>query len=142
SPKEEDLPLMDTDPGRVRARAYDLVCNGWEIAGGSIRIHRRDVQEKMFSLLRISPEEAQDRFGHMLEAFEYGAPPHGGIAPGIDRTVMILADERDIREVIAFPKTKTASDPLFGAPSTVSDAQMKELHIALRPGVVIPKESP
>ncbi len=142
SPKEEDLPLMDSDPGRVRARAYDLVCNGWEIAGGSIRIHRRDVQEKMFSLLRISPEEALDRFGHMLEAFEYGAPPHGGIATGLDRTVMILADERDIREVIAFPKTKTASDPLFGAPSTVSDAQLKELHIALRPGVVIPKESP
>ena len=142
SPKEEDLPLMDSDPGRVRARAYDLVCNGWEIAGGSIRIHRRDVQEKMFSLLRIAPEEAQDRFGHMLEAFEYGAPPHGGIATGLDRTVMLLAGERDIREVIAFPKTKTASDPLFGAPSTVSDAQLKELHIALRPGVVIPKESP
>jgi len=142
SPKEEDLPLMDSDPGHVRARAYDLVCNGWEIAGGSIRIHRRDVQEKMFSLLRIAPAEAQDRFGHMLEAFEYGAPPHGGIATGLDRTVMLLAGERDIREVIAFPKTKTASDPLFGAPSTVSDAQLKELHIALRPGVVVPKESP
>ncbi|MGQ9573368.1 MAG: aspartate--tRNA ligase, partial [Dehalococcoidia bacterium] len=141
SPKEEDLPLMDTDPGNVRARAYDLVCNGWEIAGGSIRIHRRDVQEKMFGLLRIAPEEAQDRFGHMLEAFEYGAPPHGGIATGLDRTVMLLAGERDIREVIAFPKTKTASDPLFGAPSTVSDAQLRELHIMLRPGVIIPKES-
>jgi aspartyl-tRNA synthetase len=142
SPKEEDLPLMDSDPGRVRARAYDLVCNGWEIAGGSIRIHRRDVQEKMFSLLRIAPEEAQERFGHMLEAFEYGAPPHGGIATGLDRTVMLLASERDIREVIAFPKTKTASDPLFGAPSTVSDAQLKELHIALTPEAVISKESP
>jgi aspartyl-tRNA synthetase len=142
SPKEEDLPLMDSDPGRVRARAYDLVCNGWEIAGGSIRIHRRDVQEKMFGLLRIAPEEAQERFGHMLEAFEYGAPPHGGIATGLDRTVMLLAGERDIREVIAFPKTKTASDPLFGAPSTVSDAQLKELHIALRPEVIISKESP
>jgi aspartyl-tRNA synthetase len=142
SPKEDDLPLMDSDPGRVRARSYDLVCNGWEIAGGSIRIHRRDVQEKMFGLLRIAPEEARDRFGHMLEAFEYGAPPHGGIATGLDRTVMLLAGEKDIREVIAFPKTKTASDPLFGAPSTVSDAQLKELHIALRPGVIIPKESP
>jgi aspartyl-tRNA synthetase len=142
SPREEDLPLMDSDPGRVRARAYDLVCNGWEIAGGSIRIHRRDVQEKMFSLLRIAPEEAQERFGHMLEAFEYGAPPHGGIATGLDRTVMLLAGERDIREVIAFPKTKTASDPLFGAPSTVSEAQLKELHIALRPEAVISKESP
>ncbi|MCJ7510204.1 MAG: aspartate--tRNA ligase [Dehalococcoidia bacterium] len=141
SPKEEDVPLMDSDPGRVRARAYDLVCNGWEIAGGSIRIHRRDVQEKMFSLLRIAPAEAQERFGHMLEAFEYGAPPHGGIATGLDRTVMLLAGERDIREVIAFPKTKTAADPLFGAPSTVSEAQLKELHIALRPEASISKES-
>ncbi len=90
----------------------------------------------------ITTKQAQVQFGHMLEAFEYGAPPHGGIATGLDRTVMILAGERDIREVIAFPKTKTASDPLFGAPSTVSDAQLKELHIALRPGVVVPKESP
>jgi len=131
SPREEDLPLMDSDPGRVRARAYDIVCNGWEIAGGSIRIHRRDVQEKMFGLLRIPPEEAQERFGHMLEAFEYGAPPHGGIAWGLDRIVMILAGERDIREIIAFPKTKTASDPMFGAPSSVSEAQLRDLHLKL-----------
>jgi aspartyl-tRNA synthetase len=131
SPREEDLPLMDSDPGRVRARAYDIVCNGWEIAGGSIRIHRRDVQEKMFNLLRIPPQETQERFGHMLEAFEYGAPPHGGIAWGLDRVVMILAGERDIREIIAFPKTKTASDPMFGAPSPVSEAQLRELHLKL-----------
>jgi len=131
SPKEEDVPLMDSDPGRVRARAYDIVCNGWEIAGGSIRIHRRDVQEKMFGLLHIPPEEAQERFGHMLEAFEYGAPPHGGIAWGLDRVVMILAGERDIREIIAFPKTKTASDPMFGAPSSVPEAQLRELHLKL-----------
>ena len=131
SPKEEDLPLMDSDPGRVRARSYDVVCNGWEIAGGSIRIHRRDVQEKMFGLLRIPSEEAQERFGHMLEAFEYGAPPHGGIAWGLDRVVMILAGERDIREIIAFPKTKTASDPMFGAPSPVAEAQLRELHLKL-----------
>jgi aspartyl-tRNA synthetase len=132
SPKEEDLPLMDSDPGHVRARAYDIVLNGWEIAGGSIRIHRRDVQEKMFNLLRIPPEEAQERFGHMLDAFEYGAPPHGGIAWGLDRLVMILADETDIREVIAFPKTKTASDPMTSAPSLVSEKQLQELHLALR----------
>ncbi len=142
SPKEEDLPLMDSDPGRVRARAYDLVCNGWEIGGGSIRIHRRDLQEKMFDLLRIPPEEARQRFGHMLEAFEYGAPPHGGIATGLDRTVMLLAGERDIREVMAFPKTKTASDPMFGAPSPVSEAQLRELHLKLDLDEETSKEAP
>ncbi len=122
---------MDTDPGRVRARAYDLVCNGWEMGGGSIRIHRRELQEKMFGLLGIGPEEAQRRFGHMLEAFEYGAPPHGGIATGLDRTVMILAGERDIREVIAFPKTKSAVDLLTGAPMSVTADQLAELYLAV-----------
>ena len=131
SPKEEDIPLMDTDPGRVRARAYDLVCNGWELGGGSIRIHRRWLQEKMFQLLGIGPEEAQRRFGHMLEAFEYGAPPHGGIATGLDRTVALLLDEDDIREVIAFPKTKSAIEPLTGAPSLVTPEQLTELHVAV-----------
>jgi aspartyl-tRNA synthetase len=129
APKPGDEPLLDSDPGRVLSQAYDLVCNGWELASGSIRIHRRDVQEQIFRLLSISPEEAQDRFGHMLEAFEYGAPPHGGIAPGIDRTVAMLAGQTDIRELIAFPKTKAAADPMTGAPSPVDARQLKDLHI-------------
>ncbi|MGD9893003.1 MAG: aspartate--tRNA ligase [Dehalococcoidia bacterium] len=131
APKEEDLSLLDRDPGRVRSKAYDLVCNGWELGSGSIRIHDRAVQSRIFSLLDISDEEQQDRFGHMLDAFEYGAPPHGGVAPGIDRTVALLAGVGDIREVIAFPKTKTAADPMTGAPSTVDAAQLRDLHIAV-----------
>jgi aspartyl-tRNA synthetase len=131
SPREEDLPLMESDPGRVRSHAYDLVCNGWELLSGSIRIHRRDVQEKMFSALGISPEEAKRKFGHMLEAFEYGAPPHAGIGAGIDRLMAVLLGQPDIREVIAFPKTKSASEPLTGAPTTVSEQQLRELHIAV-----------
>lgn len=130
-PVEEDIPLLASDPGRVRARKYDLVCNGLEVGGGSIRIHRRHVQELMFLALGLTPEQAQAQFGHMLEAFEYGAPPHGGIATGIDRTVMILAGESNIREVMAFPKTQTASDPMTGAPSPVSPEQLAELHIRL-----------
>lgn len=126
---EEDWPLLETDPGRVRAQAYDIVCNGYEVGGGSIRIHRRERQAAMFRRLGISPEEAQTQFGHLLEAFEYGAPPHGGIALGLDRIAMIFADERSIREVIAFPKTAAAVDLLFQAPSEVSPKQLEELHL-------------
>jgi len=129
SPMLEDLPLLETDPGAARGQQYDLVCNGEEIAGGSIRIHRRDVQEKIFELIGLDAEVAQERFGHMLEAFEYGTPPHGGIAPGIDRLVMLLAGEPNIREVIAFPKTQQAADLMAGAPSPAEDKQLDELHI-------------
>lgn len=132
APKDEDLHLMDSDPGKVRAKAYDLILNGYEAGGGSIRIHQRDVQQRLFDLLGIDRETAMRQFGHMLEAFEYGAPPHGGIAPGIDRICMILADEVTIREVMAFPKTQQAVDLMTNAPSPVDERQLRELHIALR----------
>ena len=135
-PLEEDLPLLETDPGAARSNAYDLACNGNECASGSVRIHRRDIQAKIFDLLNHSKEEQQARFGHLLEAFEFGAPPHGGIAPGIDRLVMLLTDDDNIREVIAFPKTATAVDPMTEAPSLVTEEQLKELHIKLREGTV------
>ena len=129
APVEEDLPFLDTDPGAARGQQYDLVINGEETGGGSIRIHQRKVQEKIFELIGLNVEEAQERFGHMLEAFEYGTPPHGGIAPGIDRLVMLLAGEPNIREVIAFPKTQQAADLMAGAPSLVDPQQLEELHI-------------
>ena len=132
SPHDEDLPLMDTDPGNVRAKAYDLVLNGSEIGGGSIRIHDSGLQSRIFSLLNISPEEAKLRFGFFLEALEYGTPPHGGIALGLDRTVAILAGESSIREVIAFPKTAAAVDLMSDAPSTVDAKQLRELHLQLK----------
>ena len=128
-PKMEDLDKFDTDPGAVASDAYDMVCNGYETASGSIRIHRRDIQLKMFQMLGLSDEDIQSKFGHMLEAFEYGAPPHGGMAPGIDRLVMLLADEPNIREVIAFPKNQAGRDVMADAPSAVEPKQLKELHI-------------
>jgi aspartyl-tRNA synthetase len=131
SPREEDIALMESEPHRVRSHAYDLVCNGWELFSGSIRIHRREVQEKVFAMLGIGQEEARRRFGHMLEAFEYGAPPHAGIGAGIDRLMAVLTGQGDIREVIAFPKTKSATDPLTGAPGDVTAEQLGELHIAV-----------
>lgn len=131
APAEEDLPLLDSDPGAARARQYDVVCNDVEVGGGSIRIHRRDVQEKIFGIMGLPPEQVRSQFGHLLDAFEYGTPPHGGIAPGIDRLVMILAGEESIREVMAFPKTGAAADLMFDAPSPVSEEQLKELHLKL-----------
>nr|WP_277996991.1 aspartate--tRNA ligase [Moorella humiferrea] len=128
-PMEEDWPLLDTDPLKVRALAYDLVLNGVELGGGSIRIHRRDIQEKMFSLLGFSPEEAQEKFGFLLEAFEYGTPPHGGIAFGLDRMVMLMARRDTIRDCIAFPKTQSGTCLLTGAPSPVAPEQLLELHL-------------
>ena len=130
-PHEDDVDLLDTDPKFARSQSYDLVLNGFEISGGSIRIHKRDIQEKIFKLLGISEEEKERRFGHMLKAFEYGAPPHGGIAPGVDRIVTLLAGEEVIREVMAFPKTGDARDPLMGAPSVVTEKQLKDVHIEL-----------
>nr|NIP17786.1 aspartate--tRNA ligase [Xanthomonadales bacterium]NIX12576.1 aspartate--tRNA ligase [Xanthomonadales bacterium] len=129
APMPEDLELLDTDPGAARGQQYDLVINGEETGGGSIRIHQREVQEKVFELIGLEVEVARERFGHMLEAFEYGTPPHGGIAPGIDRLVMLLAGEPNIREVIAFPKTQQAADLMAGAPSPADTRQLQELHI-------------
>lgn len=131
SPKRAHIPLLDTDPSAVLSEQYDLVCNGFEVAGGSIRIHERPLQRKIMELIGFSIEDAQDQFGHLLEAFEYGAPPHGGIAPGIDRLVALMAGEPNIREVMAFPKTAQATDLMSDSPSVVAPKQLKELHIAL-----------
>lgn len=128
----EDMDKLDSDPMSVRADAYDLVINGYELSSGSIRIHQRDLQKKIFDILKISEEEQQRKFGHMLEAFEYGAPPHGGFAPGVDRLVMLLANEPNIREVIAFPKTGDARDPMMGAPSEIDSKQLREANIDIK----------
>jgi aspartyl-tRNA synthetase len=132
SAMDDDWVRLESDPGSVRAKAYDLVMDGWEVGGGSIRIHRREQQQMMFRALGIGPEEAEEKFGHLMEAFEYGAPPHGGIATGIDRTVAILAGTPSIREVIAFPKTASATDLMFRSPSPISPAQLRELHLEVK----------
>ena len=132
APNEADAALLDSAPANVRARAYDAICNGFELGSGSIRIHQRDLQLQVFELLGIDAEEAQQRFGHMLDAFEYGAPPHGGFAFGIDRVAMLLAGTENIREVIAFPKTMSASDPMTGAPMPIAEEQLDELHLLVQ----------
>ncbi|MFE4711399.1 aspartate--tRNA ligase [Bacillus sp. FJAT-27264] len=130
-PREEDLHLFETDPGAIRAQAYDIVLNGYEVGGGSMRIYKREVQEQMFKALGFSEEVAYEKFGYLLDAFEYGTPPHGGIAFGLDRLVMLLAGRTNLRETIAFPKTASATDLLMDAPSPVEGSQLEDLHIKL-----------
>jgi aspartyl-tRNA synthetase len=127
APLDEDVALLDGEPGRVRAKAYDIVLNGYEVGGGSIRIHDSALQAKVFELLSLSDEEARERFGFFLEALQYGTPPHGGIALGLDRMVMIMAGETSLRQVIAFPKTASATDLMTGSPGPVRDEQVREL---------------
>lgn len=132
APMDEDLELIDTNPGAVRAKAYDIVLNGYELGGGSIRIHRRDIQQKMFELLGFTQEDAQERFGFLLDAFKYGVPPHGGLAFGLDRIIMLMSGASSIRDVIAFPKVKDASCPMTDAPGVVEEKQLDELGIAIK----------
>lgn len=132
SPRREDIPLLESDPAKAKARAYDVVLNGYELGGGSIRIHDRETQNKMFRAIGIGEQEAETKFGHLLNAFKYGAPPHGGIALGIDRLVMLMAGEQSIREVIAFPKNKDAKDVMMDAPNDVHHMQMDELGLSIR----------
>ncbi|MCY8242812.1 aspartate--tRNA ligase, partial [Bacillus haynesii] len=131
-PVREDLKLIETNPQDMKAQAYDLVLNGYELGGGSIRIFEKDVQEKMFGLLGFSEGEAKEQFGFLLEAFEYGAPPHGGIALGLDRLVMLLSGRTNLRDTIAFPKTASASCLMTEAPSEVDNAQLDELHLEIK----------
>lgn len=139
APRDEDLPLLATDPGKVYAKAYDMVLNGTEIGGGSIRIHRRDVQKQVFAAIGLSDEQAVEKFGFMMNAFEYGAPPHGGLAFGLDRLIMIMAHRDSIRDVIAFPKTQSAACIMTQAPNEVDEKQLRELHI--RPSLLTKKEN-
>ena len=132
-PNPDDLSLIESDPLKVRSQAYDLVLNGWELGSGSVRIHRADIQSRIFRALGISDEEAQNRFGFLLGAFKYGAPPHAGFAFGIDRLVAIFAGEENIREVIAFPKTQSGNDLMTGAPKSISERQTRDLHLRFTP---------
>ncbi|HCG28724.1 MAG TPA: aspartate--tRNA ligase, partial [Chloroflexi bacterium] len=132
APLDGDIELLESDPGKVRAKAYDIVLNGFEVGGGSIRIHQRELQRRIFALMGYEDAEIEARFGHLLRAFEFGAPPHGGIAPGIDRIAMILAGESTLREVMAFPKNQSARDLMFDAPGTVDLKQLDELHISVK----------
>jgi aspartyl-tRNA synthetase len=129
APKGEDLHLMDSDPGSVRSRAYDLVCNGTEMGGGSVRIHNIELQRRVFRMLGIEEEEAHEKFDFLLNALRYGAPPHGGLALGLDRVVMIMTGAASLRDVIAFPKTQKGTCPLTSAPSVVDDRQLAELDL-------------
>jgi len=135
---EADLPYLESDPGRVRAKQYDIVCNGYELGGGSIRIHRRELQERIFRLIGMTDAEVTEKFGHLLEAFEFGTPPHGGIAVGIDRLTMLLAGRDSIREMIAFPKTQSATEPMTGAPTPIDPAELAVLHLR----VIDPEDAP
>ena len=130
--RDEDWDQLESNPGDVLAKAYDVILNGWEMGGGSIRIHRSDLQDRLFAMLGLDKAEVDEQFGHLLEAFQYGAPPHGGIALGIDRMVALYVDTPSIRDVIAFPKTATGTDLMVDAPGAVHEQQLKELHISLR----------
>ena len=129
SPMDEDLDKLESDPGACRAKAYDIVINGDEMGGGSIRIHDSEIQSRMFKALGFTAEEAEEKFGFLIEAFRYGAPPHGGLAYGLDRLIMLLTGEKNMRHVIAFPKTQSASDLLTGAPVSLPEKQLEEVHI-------------
>jgi aspartyl-tRNA synthetase len=131
SPHPEDMNKMDTDPGNIRSLGYDIVMNGYELGGGSIRIHNKELQAKIFTLLGISDEDAEEKFGFLMDAFKYGAPPHGGMAFGLDRIVMLLVGSNQIRDVIAFPKTTSAMSLMDNSPSPVDEQQLEDLHLSI-----------